>query len=106
MIIAERINLILMLISILLVEFRLSQHRNVSLLTDVGRLTDTYAITFVTVFRFQRIRSVVKLRLRHTNYKIGTFGNIDHAFLVHFFFQRVSNILCTLRFFISSACIF
>ena len=98
-VIAQRIDLILMLISILLVELRLCENRDVRLLTDIGRLSDTNAIALVAIFCFQNISSLVQLTFRHSEDLICALRNINHALLIDLFFQSRGNLLSLAGFF-------
>ena len=105
-VIAQRIDLILMLISILLVELRLCENRYVRLLTDIGRLSDTNAIALVAIFCFQNISSLVQLTFRHSEDLICALRNINHALLIDLFFQSRGNLLSLAGFFANRIVIF
>ena len=81
-----------MLVGIALIELRLAQNGDICLLTRIGRLLDADAIALIAVFRFQNINSLIQLAFRDAKRKVGTFGNINHAFLVNFLLQDVSNL--------------
>ena len=84
MVVPQRLNITLMLISIALVVFRFCQDCDVGLLPEIGRLLDADTIALIAMFCFQNINSLVQLTFRHAEGKIRTLGNINHALLVYF----------------------
>ena len=106
MIITQRVDLVLMLISVLLVKLWLGQHRDIRLLANIGRLPDTNAIALVSVFCLQGVSSIRKFGFCHAKYLIGTFGNINHTFFIYFFFQGIGNIFSTFGFLVDISGIF
>ena len=102
MVIAQRIDLILMLVSIFLVKFRLREDGNVCLLTGISRLPDANAIALIPIFCFQNISSLVQLAFRHAEDLIRALGNINHALLIDFCFQSRSDLLSLTGFFTDS----